>query len=420
MKLLLSTEEVAAHARAAGTSTTSVADDTRRALTVLRDAKHDPVTRADVKAVLVGMGWDGDQLQTNPYWSDVGGVLSALRLVRRGFYSLFTEGETPVLDAALDRLAQQAADVQSKRRPRDWRAPTATEPTLTAQWFEAQIRDNALNRKVAALLHRKYPFERFDELLSEVGLWFVQWGNAGTCDQFIKDGKPPSVTILTIWMEGKFTQGLYKRGQDALTRETMGARTQGEVRVMRETKTSYIRPDAACGDPSAPETVMVGDEEEGTRRREFVAPEAVSELFDEVQLGLVRDLVEVTHARAADRYGRYFDHLIHGRTPQEVAALEGDSALRVSKISQRVRKDLEDAPVMLQIAMRVLQAISEEPFSEVDEVVEVFPRTEKTVGRSDVSLALDFLVKRNLAFEEKGTFCPTPKGHATAEAGSFV
>lgn len=411
MKLLLPADAVVAHARAAGTSTPSVSDDTRRVLDVLRDAKHDPVTRADVKAILVGMGWNGDVLQTNPYWSDIGDVLGSLRLVRRGFYSLFSEDQTTA-------VVVPAADPKPERRTRTWAPPT--EPTITARWFEAQIRDNAINRKVAALLKRKYFQESFEDLLGEVNLWFVQWGNAGTCDEFIRDGKPPSVTVLTIWMEGKLTQALYKKGQDALTRELTGARTQGEVRVMRETSGDYIRADAACGDPSAPETVMVGDKEEGTRQREFVAPEPVGEMFDAEQLALVRDLVTVTHARAGDRYGRYFDHLISGKSPEEVAVLEGDSELRVSKISQRVREDLRNAPTMLQIAMRVLRAISEEPFSAVEEVTEVFPRSERTVEKSDVSLAMDFLLRRNLAFEQDGTFCPTAEGHRTAEVGSFI
>ena len=420
MKLQLNNSHVVGFAAKCGSLTGCLEGDTRTVLNQLKADGHDPFTRKDVTAILIAMGLperpgkkgvaDGDLA-----WRSISAICSQMgRSVsgRRGYSTQFepgTQPTAPIVIAAPKKKAKKVAVVPS-------------EPTVTGRWFEAQIRDNALDRKVAALLKRKFSLEQYDDLLSEVHEWFVKWSNAGTCDAFISDGRPPTLTILTVWMEGKLTHRLYKEAQDALNREFKGVRTQGEVRVMKRTGSDHIRPDARLTDPNAPAAVKVGDEEEGTRRHEFVAPEVDNTpMFEDEELDLARDIVRVRRRRAADRYARYFDHLMSGRTKEETAALEGDSTLRVTHLYQRVRDDLSAAPLMLQVAMKVLQTIAEEPFSTVADIAEELPRTERTVENKDLKQALDFLVIRDLVFEGAGSsFCPTDRGHEAAESGSFL
>jgi len=406
MKLQLDPSAVAAFATRCGTVSSNLLADSTKVLGAFAEAKHDPFTRKDVVAVLLYMGAT-DEVHAGEPWAIIGEALrtASKRTVGRGYYSQFTEGELPALPV-------------TKPAPKATKPKLPSGPTVTSAWFEEQIRDRALDRKVAALLRRKFPYENPEDLLAETREWFVRWSNRGTCDEFIKKGKPPTLTILTVWVEGKLTHRLYKEGQDALQREFKGVRTQGEVRRTRETGEVWLRDEATHLDPHAPQAIWVGDVEDSDgRTREFIDPnvEESAPLFEESELGIARDLVRARRRRAADRYARIFDHIMDGRSKEEAALLEGCSELRITHLFQRVRDDLRKAPSLLEVAMKVLKVIAEEPYSTVGEIEEELPRAK------DLRPALDFLKLRGLAQEGAGEcYAPTDLGHQKVEIGSFI
>ena len=411
MKLQLDDVRVAHFATICGPTTGDLSSDTTRVLAAFRDNKHDPCTRKDVTAVLLAMGEENDIHLSQEKWSTIGSVMKAetKRVVRRGYYSQFSVDNVP------------AAETKPKKAPKKnpWKAPD--EPTLTSKWFEAQIRDKRLDRKVAALLKRRFTHEEYEDLLSEVRLWFVRWSNKGTCDKFIAKGKPPTLTILTVWLEGKMTHRLYKEGQDALLRENKGVRTQGEIRMSRETGKDWVREDALQPDPHAPEAIWVLEDE--GRTRDFVSPTVEEEapLFEEAELAVARDIVRARRMKAGERYARIFDHMVVDRkSKRDAAMIEGVSELRITHLYQRVRDDLKKGPSLLQVAMKVLKVIAEEPFSTVEEIENDLP-TDEVPCTKDLQKALVFLKLRGLAQEAKGDcFAPTDLGHKTVETGSFV
>lgn len=434
MKLQLPVDRVAHFATICGPLTGDLASDTTRILGAFRTEKHDPYTRKDVVAILLHLG-ETEEVHRDEKWAIIGKVLRdvSIRVVRRGYYTQF-EGEV------------QAAPVKKKApKPKKNRWAPPAEPTTTGKWFVAQIRDKRLDRKVAALLKRKFSQESYEDLLSETREWFVRWSNRGTCDEYIEKGKPPTVTVLTIWLSGKITCRLYKEGKDALQREKKGVRTQFELRTGQETGKDYVREDTLIVDTTAPGAIWVLEGDGESRRREFVQPELdedLGSLFDDRELAVARDIVRAARQRAGDRYARIFDHLVvDGKSRKDAAALEGVSELRITHLFQKVRDDLRQGPRMLEIAMQVLKLISDEPFSTMAELEEDLTRvvnrrhlrkvmdrasvedTEKNAPLDDKELtkALSFLTLRGLALEADGNcFAPTSLGRETVEKGHFV
>jgi len=292
-----------------------------------------------------------------------------------------------------------------------------TGETITRTWLEEQMRTQALDRKVATLLKRRFT-ESYEDLLSFVGLCFAKWGHAGTCDKFIQDGKPPTVSILTIWVSQKLTHTLHRDAQDALQRETRGVRTQLEVRMRSQGEHGgdYIYEEALKIDTNAPRTIT--HKVEGENNQTIFVEEApdLSNIFEQEEFALARDIVRVRRRRSADRYARIFDYLVEGRSKEETAVLEGVSELRAAHLFQRVRDDLRQAPVMIQVALKVLQVISDEPYSTAQEV-------EEEVSTEEVLLqeALQLLVLRGLATENKGScYAPTNAGRTALELRSLT
>lgn len=302
-----------------------------------------------------------------------------------------------------------------------------TERTLTFHWVEKQMREHALDRRIAAILKRKN-LESYDDLHSTTCLWLAEWANAGTFDPFLAEGKPPSPGTLAEWVGQKLHHDRYKKGTDALTRIMTGARTQCEVRHNRAAAEladqtgsmprTVLMPGAEKIDPAAPKAIPLAAGSD---------PAAMGDGFDivdnrsegsftgererEAENELVRDIIRVRRPRAADRYGRMFDHLIAGTPKELVAEQEGIKLLRVNHLFQRVRDDMTGASVLVDLALRILAMVSEEPWAELAEIEAEFPTN------PEVAPALKLLKVRGL-LEEKGcSFVATKAGHNAHQVG---
>lgn len=289
-------------------------------------------------------------------------------------------------------------------------------PLTTADWFEAQTREKALARRCAFLMRRHHPHANLEELMSHVGFWFATWGAKGYCDDKIAAGHPPTVTVLTRWLLHKYNHGEYRRAKDALHREA-GKRTQAEIRKRLDRGVDdYITPAALRTDPDAPEVIRVrsGEHTDEQQGREWIdnTPLPDHRIEEDARRGLARDLIALTRPRNSDRYIRIFDHLMDGKTKKEVSEIEGCSLLRVSHLYQRVRDDLKKAPVFVEVALRVLALVTEEPWSTEEEISAEIP---------EMDLPLRLLRRRGLISEGRGSsFAPTPAGRHAVELGSLV
>ena len=283
--------------------------------------------------------------------------------------------------------------------------------TKTARWFDSQPQ---LNSHVASLLKKEYPLEDFEEILSEVNFWFAVWADRGTCDEYILKDAPPSPSILKIWVAQKLNHRRYRDGKDALQREMRGTRTQSEIRKRSEGVENFIHPQTLLSDPNAPAVVEERDEE-GNGSYHFVeGGESPLQLLEEHEkIAFVQDLIRVKRARAAERYARFCDHLLRGRTKEETAMLEGVSELRVTHIYQRVRNDLKDAPLLIAMSLTLLTALANEPWSTTDELDDAV--------KGDVKDALNFLVIRGLVTKKSGdSFAPTNAGLRAVATGTLI
>lgn len=295
-------------------------------------------------------------------------------------------------------------------------------PLTTAEWFEHQIRNKALARRCAYLMKRNHPDEDLQVLFSHVGFWFAKWGAAGYCDEKIADGYPPTVTILTKWLEHKWRHQDYRRAKDALHRE-VGKRTQSEVRHKQDHGLDdYVTPDALLRSSDAPEVVYQRGDEDGQSQpiRDFVdeGVDPLSSRYQDDYKGLARDVITVLRARNPKRYVRMFDHWIEGRSKEEVSEIEECSELRVSHLYQRVRNDLRKAPVLIETALKVLAHVADEPWSTDSEIAQ---EIQEVRSKSDRQKVLNLLRLRGLISEGKGSsFAPTEAGWNAVKLGTLV
>jgi hypothetical protein len=438
MKLQLSSAAVLRFATLCGPATNDIERDTRRVLEVFSQEGHDPVTRRDVTAVLLAMGFSdcvrGKTLDWNagPAWYQLGEVLSQkCTQAGRGYWTrraLPPVGEEPSPEplerpekpseargeAAPEPQAQNVSEAPKKTAEKAPRP--AREETLSMKWFREQITQNQLDVRVASTLKKKFHREDFEELVSHVRFHFALWGSEGYCDKFLLAGKPPSVACLAHWCGNKMVQHLFTEGKDALGREIRGARTQKERDRTRETGEEFVFPDSLKLPSDVPRAVKVL-KDGGESSWDFVSPPPGPELEEitEGHIGLARDIVRARRARNPEKYARFFDHLVQGRTREETAALEGVSHLQVNSLYSKVKEDLRAAPQVLELALKVLVAISEEPFSTADEL-----REEAELEDKELKLALKFLLLRGLAQEREGeSWVLTQGGRKAADLGSL-
>lgn len=301
------------------------------------------------------------------------------------------------------------------------------ERTLTYHWVELQMREQALDRRIAAILKKKN-LESYDDLHSTTCLWLAEWANAGTFDPFLAEGKPPSVQTLAKWVGQKLHHDRYKNGTDALTRHMTGARTQCEVRHIREAAEiaerdgtparQILMPGAQLVDPSTPKAIPVAmGSEPATMADGFDLVDNSSALMftgdreKDAEHALVRDIIRVRRPRAADRYGRVFDYIIAGTPKEQVAEQEGIALLRVNHLFQRVRDDMTGAPVLVDVALRILAMVSEEPWAELAEIEAGF------AGNPEVAPAIELLKVRGLLEERNRSYVATKAGHNAHQVG---
>ena len=293
--------------------------------------------------------------------------------------------------------------------------------TKTSRWFLA---NPTLNAKVARFLKSKYPSEDFDPLLSEVNYWFSIWGSRGTCDDYIAKDRPPTAAILTVWVGQKVGHRLYREGKDALSRERKGVRTQFEVRTRTERGEAFMHPQAVQKDPSQVRIVRSASKDDSSTPNpnigqdyEAVDPQDTAEdaIAQEDRIKFVQDVVRVKRSRAAERYARFCRHLLKGLSKEEAALLEGVSTLRVTHMYQSVRNDLKDAPLLLNVALKLLEALVDEPWSTTGELEDV------TEGRKETSNALHFLEIRGLVRQGSDqTFAATNLGLQAVQSQSLT
>ena len=284
--------------------------------------------------------------------------------------------------------------------------------TQTSLWFN---KNPGISSHVTSLLKRQFPLEDFEVLLSEVNYWISIWCKKGTCDEYILAGRPPSAAILKVWVAQKLSHRLYRDGKDALQRERKGVRTQMEIRRRVSGAENFVHPQTLLVDTDAPLVHRVVDED-GISTTEYIdTTQNVVEMMEEKdKLQFVQDLVRVKRARAADRYARFCDHLLKGRSKEEAALLEGVSELRVTHIYQRVRNDLKDAPMIIEVALRLLEELIAEPWSTSGEL-------EDSVSDENTTHALNFLVIRGLVAKGSGdSFAPTNAGLKAAKEGALI
>lgn len=304
--------------------------------------------------------------------------------------------------------------------------------TLTFVWVELQLKENALDRKIASILKRTNT-EDYEELHETTCLWLAEWAARGTFDTYLKDGKPPGPKLLAQWVNQKIHHDRYKKGTDALARHMTGARTQCEVRHNRDAKEAAERtgaklkvvlmPGSEKLDSTAP-TLVYTTNVDGPPPYEgmfdLVDPNSVENLTSgferDAEKGLVHDIIKVRRPRAAERYARIFDHLTAGTSKEEVAKIEGTSVLRVSHLFQRVRDDLSSAPVLVDIALRVLALACEDPWSSRSDFQEALPPE----GVDELGDAISLLELRGLISEKNSTYIATDAGHSARALGTLA
>lgn len=421
MKLQLNGAAVARYAALCGPASNDTEADTRRVLATFQSNGHLLVTRRDVTAVLIASGFtncvEGSKIrwEKGDAWYVLGDILKAeCSQEDRGYWRL---PEPEVLEA----------------EPSSSAAPQVLQASPTMEWLREQMEGNRIHYRVASILKSKYPNEDYEELVSHVQYVFTVLGSKGACDGHLAEGKPPTVSILAHWAIQKLVQTWYAEGKDALGREYKGARTQKEMDRVRHGQEGFVFPESLRRDNDAPEAHAVYSDKGEQTGWDFTDPndlpgESVSlevrgrheegdlsAVFHEEQLELARDVIRVRRARNPERYARFFDHLIQGRSKEETAAIEGVSNLRVTHLYSRVREDLREAPALLEVALKVLKALQEEPSSSAEEIEEDHQLPSRELGT-----ALDLLTLRGLAREERGQrWVLTESGQRAADLKSL-
>ena len=160
-----------------------------------------------------------------------------------------------------------------------------------------------------------------------------------------------------------------------------------------------------------------------------------SPLIEGAEMDLVKDIIRLQRNAASERYIRMLTAVLSGTTRAKVAENEGVNLLCAKRIFKRVRDDLRKSPVMISVALKVLDLVSEEPWStrtEIEETLtsegwetqalmletsQVGPKAlKRTVGK-----ALTLLSKRGLLSEGTGqAFAPTRQGRIASDIQSLV
>lgn len=278
------------------------------------------------------------------------------------------------------------------------------------EWIEKQIVEKALNRKLAAALKKTYKKESFDELLSHTNYWLCHWADIGQFDEWLKEHDSVKPSVLVEWLKQKMRTEVFARGKDALTRQNTGARTQYEV------SRGGVHDQSIQISVDTPDVVLQPGANEGEFERHIVSMPVEVVLSPNYRIEFTKDLIRLSRPRASDRYVRIFDHICKDLTLEEIAALEGVQKTRAAKLTQRVRDDVKQGAITTSVAKRILQEISDEPFSTRADLLDVIPEDQK----DSLSAAIQILSYRKMISENRqGCFLVTKDGEFGLSSGEL-
>ena len=369
-------------------ASSALADDVLRVLELFRENQHTPFTWRDFRAVIESLGWSLKPLnpRRSPWFQDWDSDC------QRAFWSI------------------------ASKSPRKgyFELPLPVE-TLTRKLVVEMIEEDHLDRNLASRLKAKFPRMEWDDLLSTTHYWLFTWAKRGTCDKYIREGKPPTAAIFSAWLTGKVQQEIYSSATNPVMRE-YGLRTQKEILRRKQTGDDTFIMGGYKTDPDAPDVAWTRGPDEQARPV-FVSPEPDDEVvFTEEQLAVVRDGIRALRTRAPERYVSMFDAMMDNADRAALAEKEGVTVVRVNALFQKVRADMAHLPKVMEVSLQVLDLLSREPFSTLAEVQE-----EASLTRKEAKTVFRFLTLRGLVQEHPGnSYIPTPKGAVLLNSGVWA
>jgi len=234
----------------------------------------------------------------------------------------------------------------------------------TRGWLDERIA-NGLLQRLSFKVHQRFPLETRDEIRGVVHLALAVWAAEGSFDAHLRRGYQPSLTNMTDWIGLKVINVLRRRGQDALLREMRGSRTDREFKA-----DGKIAADAL--DVTSFDVVKDYDEDGVPTGETMIVDRSTDEDsgIDPEFLELARDCLKAARSKAHDRLLRVLDLMCVGASRQEIADQEGITILRAGHLTARVRGDLREAVVTLDMARAILRYIVAEPFATRGEIIE--------------------------------------------------
>lgn len=268
-------------------------------------------------------------------------------------------------------------------------------------WVLSQIQNNALDRKLAASLKRTYKKEDFDELLSHTNYWLMHWADIGQFDSWLEEHGSVKPSVLVEWLKQKMRTAVFARGRDALTRQNTGARTQYEI------SRGSVHEQSIQISVDTPDVVLQQGDKEGEFEQHVVSMPAEVSIDPDYRLEFTRDLIRLSRPRAADRYVHIFDLMAQDYSLEQIADAIGVQKNRAAKLTQRVRDDLQQGAITTFVAKRILQEISDEPYSTREDLMSIISEDQQDAFNA----AIQILRYRNMIEENRqGCFLATKDG----------
>ena len=243
--------------------------------------------------------------------------------------------------------------------------PSAPATNPTRDWVIDQLVNKRLDHKLASHLHRRYPVEEYDRLLSFVGELLAKWANRDTFASYLANGTL-TVNMVKRWTRQKWVTQMSRLGTEPLHR-MHGKRSEVEIEANRFAgdDLATMSDTALVGEAHQAEIAALYDDEGERVGSEVVdsamnPEEAVAATYDkEAALAEGRRYVAATFRDAADRYLSIFDALfVRGESRDEIAEREGCSVQRISQLSTKVRNSVRDGQIIRDDARRLFDFLS--------------------------------------------------------------
>ena len=234
----------------------------------------------------------------------------------------------------------------------------------TRSWLDERVA-NGLVQRLTFKVRGAFPLESKEEVQGMVHLAIGEWGARGTFDAYLRKGWYPSISRMADWIGQDVINVLRRRGQDALLREMRGSRTDREFRNEGKIATDAL-------DVTAYDIVKDYDDDGVPTGEVMIVDRSTDEDsgIDPEFLELARDCLKAARPKAHDRLLRVLGLMCGGASRQEIADQEGITMLRAGHLTARVRGDLREAVVTLDMARAVLRYIVAEPFATRGEIIE--------------------------------------------------